>query len=188
MGGSAPIDSASNRWPPKILIARFKCSMTAFKHICDNKSNTKVFSFHDSMNTVNNLGTRIKEEGEKLGLTQAQLAKKAGVSQRTIGNLESGLRKTARRILGIAKALNQDPEYLVDGKRPGAIPHFESHELNQVPVAFNPTDPMNVRALNIFSALSKPAKKEALDYLEYLTSKYTHPVEKKQHLTVQKAA
>lgn len=48
-------------------------------------------------------------------LTQGDLAKLAGVSQSTIGNLEAGIRDTARRLPHIAAALGVDPLWLAEG-------------------------------------------------------------------------
>lgn len=49
-------------------------------------------------------------------MTQAQLAKAAGVVQATIGNLEAGLRKSAREVVAIAKALGVSPAWLANGE------------------------------------------------------------------------
>lgn len=70
------------------------------------------------------LAERLTWARERKELTQAGLGKLAGVSQGTIGNLESGLRKEARRIVQIAAALNVDPLWLADGKgaSPGSDP------------------------------------------------------------------
>ena len=48
-------------------------------------------------------------------LSQSELAKLAGVSQSTIGNLESGLRLSARRIANIADALGVSALWLAEG-------------------------------------------------------------------------
>lgn len=49
-------------------------------------------------------------------MSQTELAKKAGVSQSTIGNLEAGLRKTAKNVTAIAAALQVNPFWLADGR------------------------------------------------------------------------
>lgn len=71
---------------------------------------------HDLITCVKTLGERIKEEREAHGWSQQELASRAGVSQGTIGNLESGTRKTARNLVGIAVALSVRPEWLSTGK------------------------------------------------------------------------
>lgn len=64
---------------------------------------------------MNTIAERLKQAREKAGLTQPELAKKAGVSQGTIGNVESGLRKRPRELLAIAEALNVSPKWLETG-------------------------------------------------------------------------
>lgn len=65
---------------------------------------------------MNTIAERLQQTRKELGLTQPALAIKAGVSQGTIGNIESGLRKRPREILAIASALNVNPEWLETGK------------------------------------------------------------------------
>ncbi len=62
------------------------------------------------------IGTRVKARREELGWSQGTLAEKAGVSQGTIGNLESGIRKKPREWLAIAVALGLNPVFLETGK------------------------------------------------------------------------
>ena len=62
------------------------------------------------------LAARLIWARERKALTQDVLANLSGVSQSTIGNLESGIRKSARRIVNIAAALDVDPLWLSDGK------------------------------------------------------------------------
>lgn len=62
------------------------------------------------------LATRLAWAREQKKLSQAELAKKSGVSQSTIGNLEAGIRLTARSITAIATALGVNPVWLAEGK------------------------------------------------------------------------
>lgn len=73
---------------------------------------------------MNSIAERLKAAREAAGLTQPQLATKARVSQGTIGNIESGLRKRPRDLLSIASALNVSPVWLESGKGPmhGPLP------------------------------------------------------------------
>lgn len=61
------------------------------------------------------LAERLIWAREQKGLTQESLGKLSGVSQSTIGNLESGLRQSARKIVDIARALDVDPVWLANG-------------------------------------------------------------------------
>ncbi|PAV49362.1 hypothetical protein CK486_00895 [Pseudomonas sp. HAR-UPW-AIA-41] len=61
------------------------------------------------------LASRLIIRREQCGLTQAQLAAKAGLSQATVGNLETGRNKGTKRILELAKALHVTPEWLLHG-------------------------------------------------------------------------
>lgn len=65
---------------------------------------------------MNTLGKRLTWARERKGLTQGALAKLSGVSQSTIGNLEAGIRHTARKIVDIATALDVDSNWLANGK------------------------------------------------------------------------
>lgn len=80
------------------------------------------------MDTLDTLAKRLVWARTRKDLTQEELAKKAGVSQGTIGNLEAGIRDTARKITSIARALDVDANWLADNK--GAPPN----QLAVVPV------------------------------------------------------
>lgn len=57
-------------------------------------------------------GERIAERRTALGLSQTQLAKRVGVSQATIGKLESGISSGSSHLHKIARELQTTPEYL----------------------------------------------------------------------------
>ena len=61
------------------------------------------------------LKDRILERRTALGLSQQQLANKAGVSQVTIQHLESGRNATSKKLLEIARALGVTAEWLASG-------------------------------------------------------------------------
>lgn len=64
---------------------------------------------------MNSFRQRLTWARQEKNLTQEQLAKLAGVSQGTIGNLESGLRASARKLPQIAAVLGVDPLWLAEG-------------------------------------------------------------------------
>ena len=72
---------------------------------------------HERITIVGTIAERIKKTRIDRGMTQGQLADAVGVSQSTIGNIESGVRKRPRELLSIAKALDVAPEWLETGKR-----------------------------------------------------------------------
>jgi SOS-response transcriptional repressor LexA len=77
------------------------------------------------------LKDRLHSKRQALGLSQQQLADKAGVSQVTIQHLESGRNSSSKKLLEIAKALGVTAEWLASGT--------ESHaRVSNVAPAHNP--------------------------------------------------
>jgi phage repressor protein C with HTH and peptisase S24 domain len=64
---------------------------------------------------MNTLAERLAWARTQKNLSQAALAKLSGVSQSTIGNLESGLRLSARRLAHIAETLEVSALWLAEG-------------------------------------------------------------------------
>jgi len=62
------------------------------------------------------LANRLREARAKAGLSQAKLAKLAGVSQSTIANIESGIRFEPQKAVQIARALGVSAEWLIEGR------------------------------------------------------------------------
>lgn len=58
-------------------------------------------------------GIRLKRLRKNLGMTQTALAKKAGVQQGQIGNIETDMRNYGVSVVSIAQALNTSPDYLL---------------------------------------------------------------------------
>lgn len=56
-----------------------------------------------------------KGERDQMEFTQADLAARAGVSQGSIGHLESGRTGTSRKLTEIASVLGVDPRWLANG-------------------------------------------------------------------------
>lgn len=65
---------------------------------------------------MDTLGKRLKTAREAKKLSQAELAKKAGVTTGAIGNIEAESRKNPRDLLSIAAALGVSPHWLQTGQ------------------------------------------------------------------------
>lgn len=115
--------------PPATSIASSSGVMAKFfvYHVRDCAANTNVMQVPRLITDVNTIAERLREAREAADLTQEELAERAGVSQSTIGNVESGIRRNPRELLNIAKALNVSAEWLKDGKLPmRPVPHDET--------------------------------------------------------------
>jgi transcriptional regulator with XRE-family HTH domain len=64
---------------------------------------------------MDTLGKRIKTRREELELDQVELARRAGVSQPTLANLESGKNQRTKFLPELARALNVSVEWLDTG-------------------------------------------------------------------------
>lgn len=85
-------------------------------HVRDYHENTNVMQAAGLITSVKTIGERIRWARDQRALTQAALAKKAGVAQGTIGNAEAGTRGKPRELLKIARALMASPDWLESGK------------------------------------------------------------------------
>lgn len=90
--------------------------VTSICHIRDYASNTNVTQDDGLITYVNSIGERIKWARQQRGLTQQALARAAGVSTSTIGNLESGLREKPRELNAIAGALQASISWIESGR------------------------------------------------------------------------
>ncbi len=61
------------------------------------------------------LADRVKQKRIELGLTQTEAALNAGITQQSWQSIEKGDTRKPRNIIGIAKALNCDPDWLMNG-------------------------------------------------------------------------
>lgn len=82
------------------------------------KTNTHVVGEDPTIQYMSNLGETIVKARSAKGWSQEDLAKRAGVSQGTIGHLESGRNTTSRKLPDIARALGLTVEELLAGKTP----------------------------------------------------------------------
>mgnify|MGYP001195784469 CR=1 FL=1 len=78
-----------------------------------------------------NLSDRVKSRRLELGLTQAELAERAGTTQQGIVSIESGRTKRPRQLLELAKALQTDPSWLMDG---GTFQTIEEVNTRKIPL------------------------------------------------------
>lgn len=132
---------ASAPTPPREAMARSRGVGVVMEdpicyHDCDCAVNTNVTQAGQTITTVNTIAERLKWARDRLGMTQIDLAKKAGVAQSTIGNIESGTRKNPRELLAIADAVLVYPAWLRSGKGP-----CESEQLEASPVAHGMSQP-----------------------------------------------
>jgi transcriptional regulator with XRE-family HTH domain len=74
------------------------------------------------------LGAKIRQLRKERGWSQAELARRAGISQPTIASIECGTQRTARNIQNVAKALGVSVSELA--------PEFESFDLVSASRAF----------------------------------------------------
>jgi transcriptional regulator with XRE-family HTH domain len=81
--------------------------------------NTVVRRVERLITPVTSIASRLKEAREARDLTQPALAKRAGVSQGTVGNIESGTRQGSAVVLHkLAAALSVRFEWLLEGDGP----------------------------------------------------------------------
>lgn len=106
--------------------------MTILNHERDINVNTNVIEKTRLITFVITIAERLKLAREKAGLNQDELAKRAGVSQGTIANIENSIRKQPRQLLSIARALNVNPEWLQSGKgKAEIIAHSGTHHVSE---------------------------------------------------------
>lgn len=82
------------------------------------------------------LAERLAAIRKRRGLSQTQLADRAGLSQGTIGNIESGRRGYGRSVAVISKVLAVSPEYLLL-----QTDSDSSHALSEKPAISTPDTP-----------------------------------------------
>ena len=65
---------------------------------------------------MNDLGKRLRDARNARGLTQKDLARKSGVSQATISDIERGRNESSKELPALAKALGASVDDLVGGR------------------------------------------------------------------------
>lgn len=115
------------------------------------------------------IAERIKAVRQELGWSQVQLAEEVGVSQSSIGNIESGFRQRPRELVSIAKALRVSAEWLETGKGP----KIEGASLRLVGGDAGPSVRMLVEHLAEIAAQQRPTLRKNLANL--LVDLIEHP-------------
>ena len=83
----------------------------------DSENNNRVNDSNLRHNLLmDTIGQRVKAIRLEIGLTQVQLAKKAGMKQSTLSDLERGRNDSTMELVNLASALNCRPEWLMKGK------------------------------------------------------------------------
>ena len=74
---------------------------------------------------------RLRATRQELGLTQGELAKRAGIAQPTYCNLENVDGKGSRHLVAIAQVLGVRPEWLQSGRGPKSPRYTDDSELDR---------------------------------------------------------
>ena len=115
------------------------------------------------------IGQRVKLRREELGLSQEELAKRIGYKSKTsINKIELDFRNlTQSKIKAIADALETTPSYIMgwDEEAAEAVKKAVPSE----------EDSLNAEIIQLFMGLTADQKKEALNYLRYLSTKSENP-------------
>lgn len=114
------------------------------------------------------IGQRIKIRREELNMSQDDLAKKVGYKSRSsINKIELDLYSLKQsKIKAIADALETTPSYIMGWDE-------EAKEAKKA--APSEEDSLNAEIIKLFMGLTADQKKEALNYLRYLSTKSENP-------------
>lgn len=126
---------ASAEMLPATSMARSRAFMAVQfdSHERECTAHTNVLQANATFTTVKTFASRLKYAREQIaGMSQVELAKKAGVSPGSIGNYEAGTREMPRDILKLSAALGVSPIWLQEGKLPirQEIPTQPAHSLS----------------------------------------------------------
>lgn len=83
-------------------------------------------------NELADVASRLRWQRLKSGLSQANLAEMAGVSQVTIQHLESGRNQNSKHLISIATALKVDPSWLLNGEGLPAMGDIPMHTATEI--------------------------------------------------------
>ena len=110
-----PMADASFPTPPQCSMALSRGFIPPFNHGRDTCVNTIVIRGSKTICQVDTIASRLKHARDLKDWTQGQLAKNAGVTQGTVGNIEAGLRKSLQSLPRLADALGVRHVWLRDG-------------------------------------------------------------------------
>lgn len=80
-----------------------------------NKVNSTLIEFSNNLPTMD-IGERIRQERRKRKWSQEELARRAGVTQGLISQMENGTNDSSKYLTSIARALDVSPDWLESGK------------------------------------------------------------------------
>lgn len=140
---------------------------------------------------MSTLSTRLIEAREESGMTQAQLAKAAGVkNQSTIGMIESGERKSSAYIPAIAFVLGVESLWLSEGRgpksnnMPGSSPPDVKPELDKKPILDESSGDDGshpAEAARLVASLTEPDQIEVLHWLRLEAARRRHAAVLDEH-------
>lgn len=139
----------------------------------------------EQIQTITNVKTlqeRLIHARSLRGYSQAELARKAGCAQGTIGNVESGERKTLRELVSVARALEVSVDWLYDGKGPEP----QTLRTGGTIAEFKPSDPSPSWPFKSLSPLDFDGlSAQSLDRIE---SFIRYEIAESKHFAVKRAA
>ena len=110
------------------------------------------------MTETHTLASRLKAARKRAGLTKAQLAKQAGISQPTYCDLERGVHEGSKHLVQIAECLNTSAEWLSTGviKQPKNIPDLSEEWIELFMKIEAQTTEEKIKTLKILRAMLDP--------------------------------
>lgn len=144
----------------------FNTSIRTFNHGRVSAVNTFVSQKSKTIVFMDSIASRLAAARTNKGWTQAQLAKEAGVSQGTVGNIESGVRRSHGSLPRLAEALGVSHNWLRDGgDLKSATPSVAADQINQTDGPAVMRTAVNLLA-NCLLDMDAEARKEAAHLMQ----------------------
>lgn len=128
---------------------------------------------------MDSFADRVKARRAALGLKQGQVAKLAGLKQPDVSKIELGRILETTKLLGLARALQCNPDWLSTGKGPmelsGQPPSYQATEPVYLPTANTGYDPWTLGAIAIMSSLKEYQREGALAALKMYVAQLGPP-------------